>query len=57
MWREWGHNKRVLEDVQTELQLEKTLLKALVPKEIVTRLLNGENQIADNFPEATVRKP
>jgi len=57
MWREWGHNKRVLEDVQTELQLEKTLLKALVPEEIVTRLLNGENQIADNFPEATVQKP
>ena len=57
MWREWRQNRRVLADVQRELQLEKTLLKALVPKEIVTRLLNGENQIADNFPEATVRKP
>ncbi|KAJ1492411.1 nucleotide cyclase, partial [Baffinella frigidus] len=44
----------LLEDVQTELQLEKTFLKALVPTDIVTRLLNGENQIADNFPEATV---
>ena len=49
-----GHNKHVLEDVQKELKLEKTILNALVPKDIVTRLLNGENQIADNFPEATV---
>ena len=54
LWREWGHNKHVLEDVQKELKLEKTILNALVPKDIVTRLLNGENQIADNFPEATV---
>ena len=32
LWREWGHNKHVLEDVQKELKLEKQILNALVPK-------------------------
>jgi class 3 adenylate cyclase len=54
MWGEWGANRKVLDDVQKELQLEKTFLKALVPQEIVSRLLSGEEQIADYFPEASV---
>jgi hypothetical protein len=40
--------------VVDELELETVLLAALVPADIVTRLLRGESLIADTYEKATV---
>eukprot|EP00290_Baffinella_frigidus_P036140 CAMPEP_0180302896 /NCGR_PEP_ID=MMETSP0988-20121125/24609_1 /TAXON_ID=697907 /ORGANISM="non described non described, Strain CCMP2293" /LENGTH=524 /DNA_ID=CAMNT_0022284237 /DNA_START=27 /DNA_END=1597 /DNA_ORIENTATION=+ len=52
--KELARKRQVLQEVLGELSLEKTLLAALVPADIVARLLNGEALIADTHDNATV---
>jgi hypothetical protein len=43
--------------ITDELSLETVLLAALVPADIVTRLIRGEALIADSYKNATVTAP
>src|SRR5215813_150473 len=53
------HSLRALENeylgkIENEKRYSENLLRNILPTEIVTRLLNGESNIADHFDDATV---
>jgi len=54
LWRGWRRNKEVLGDLQTQLMVEETLINALVPPAIASRILRGDQLIADSFKDTTV---
>ncbi|KAJ1484041.1 nucleotide cyclase [Baffinella frigidus] len=53
-WKDWAWRKRVLQNVEDELHLEKTILTALVPETVLVRMLDGERTITFNYRDATV---